>query len=72
VNPAVEVGFNIPGAGAAATQTAWPPILPAFAGAVRTPGERYELPTDVGDMASSTAVTSAASVDVDWFAARMG
>src|SRR5262249_48719077 len=72
VNPAVEVGFNIPGAGVGATQAAWPPVLAAFAEAGQTLGDRYELVTDTGDLANPTAVSPAATVDTEWLLARMG
>ena len=72
INPAIEVGFSIPGAGAAATRAAWPTVVPAAVAAVRCLHRGYELVSDSGDLAAPTATIATQVVDADWFDDRTG
>jgi hypothetical protein len=46
--------------------------LPGFLAAVTPLGNRYELATDLGDMAAPNEVIAAGAVDGEWLMARAG
>jgi hypothetical protein len=71
VNPAVEVGFSIPGPGVGLVQKEWPPHLPAFVKAIAALAHSYELVTDNGDLAVPTRGTTSDAVDEAWMASAM-